>query len=69
MVWVHQAHTARNDAMPVVIDIIAKGDVEFVLHRNQVCHGIGAGAIHADLAIVVEGHEGEGGIDALIDDL
>jgi len=69
MVRLHQTHTAGHDAMPVVIHVVAKGNVEFVLHCNQVCHGIGAGTIHADLAVMVEGHEREGRVDALVDDL
>ncbi len=69
VVGVHQAQAARNNAMPVVINIVAKGDIEFVLHRDQICHSIRAGAIHADFAVVIESHERECRVDALVDDL
>ena len=55
--------------MPVDVSIIAPGNVEPVLERDQAGHRVRAGAIHADLAIVIERHEAKGRINLWIDDL
>ena len=58
MVGVHQPHAAGDDAVPVVVGVIAKGDVKLVFELDQAGHGVGRGAVHADLAIMIQGHEG-----------
>jgi hypothetical protein len=42
------------------VGVVAEGEVEPVLHRDQVRHRVGGRAVHPDLAVVVEGHEPEG---------
>ncbi len=66
VVGVQQAHRWRDDAVAVDVGVVAPGDVEAVLECDKACHGVGAGAVHADLAVVVQGHEPEGGVDARI---
>ena len=68
MVGVHQAQRFRDDPVAVGVGIVAKGEVEAVLELDQARHRIGAGAIHADLAVVVERHESEGRVDRRIGD-
>ena len=63
VVGVHQPGGGRDDAVAVDVGIVAPGDVETLLEADQARHRIGAGAIHADLAVVVQGHEGERRID------
>jgi hypothetical protein len=57
MVWIHQSCTARDDAVPVTIGIVAEGDIEAVFERDQLCHGIGRRTVHADLAVPIQRHE------------
>ncbi|MNF72248.1 hypothetical protein D3C84_542200 [compost metagenome] len=68
VVRVHQTRLG-DDAVTVVVRIVAKGDVELVFQGNQARHGEGAGAVHPDLAVFIQGHEGEGRIDAIVDHL
>ena len=58
MVRVHQAGSVDN-TVAVGVRVIAKGEVETAFDGQQVGHSRSAGAIHADLAVVVRGHEGE----------
>ena len=69
MVRVEQAERRRDDAVPVNVGIVAPGDVETILQLDQAGHRIGAGAVHADLAVVVQRHEGKRRIDPRIYDL
>src|SRR5207237_656685 len=43
-------------------------DVEAVLELHQAGHGVGAGTIHPDPAVVVERHEPEGRVDGRVGD-
>ena len=63
-----QAGTARDDAVPIVIGIARKRDIELVLQADQALHGVGRRRVHADAAIPIERHEAEGGIDGVVDD-
>ncbi len=54
--------------MAVGVGVVADGDGVLVLEFDECGHGVGAGAVHADFAIVIDGHEGEGGINFFIDD-
>ena len=65
MVGVHQAAVARDDAVAVVVGVVAKGDVEAVLELDQPGHGLGRGAVHADLAVAIDAHEAKRRVDAL----
>ena len=67
VVGVHQAYTGRNNAMAVKIDIIAEGDIELVFHRHQIRHSIRRRTVHADFAVIVQGHKREGMINAFVD--
>ncbi len=55
--------------MAVVVGVAGKRDVERSLHVEQAPHRIRRGRIHADLPVPVDGHEAEGRIDLLADDL
>ncbi len=65
VVRVHQAGLG-DDAVTVVVRVITKGDVELVFKGNQARHGERAGAVHPDLAIFIQGHEGEGRVDLVV---
>src|ERR1700704_4817270 len=52
--------------MPVAVRIVSPGDVETILELYQPLHRIWARTIHADLAIVVESHEGEPRVDVRV---
>ena len=56
-VGIHQAGVGGDDAVPVGICIVARGDVVLVLVADQACHRIWRGAIHPDLAVGIESHE------------
>ncbi len=60
MVGVQQPSVGSDDAVAVVVRIVAEGDVEIVLHLHEPRHGPGGRAVHADFSVPVEGHEGEG---------
>ena len=55
--------------MTVGVWVVAEGDVKVVLEPDQACHGIGGRAVHADLAVLVHGHESEGWVDGAVDHL
>ncbi len=69
MVRVHEPDAGRDDAMPVGVRVVAEGDIKPVFEADQARHGIGRRAIHADLAVLVDSHEGKGGIDPRVDHL
>ena len=52
--------------MAVGVGIVAKGDVESVLEHDQPSHGERTRTVHADFAVVIEGHESEGRIHAVV---
>ena len=54
--------------MPIGIRIVTEGDAEPILQVHKPGHGVRARAIHANLAVVIDGHEREARIDDLIDD-
>src|SRR5258706_265348 len=64
----HQADARRDDAVAVVVGVAAEGDVIAVLERDQALHREARRRVHADLAVPVDGHEPEGGVDLLADD-
>ena len=66
MIGIQQARAARHHAVPVVIGIAGERHVEAVLQRDQAGHGVGRGAVHADLAVPIDGHEAEGGIERIV---
>src|SRR5262249_19582840 len=44
------------------VRVVPEGDGEAVLEPDQPGHGVGAGAVHADLAVVIDAHEAEGAV-------
>ena len=59
---------AGDDSVPVGIGVVAEGDVELVFELDETGHRKGARAVHADLAVVVQRHEPERGIDRRVGD-
>ena len=55
--------------MAVRVHVIGKGNIEAVFQCHQRGHGVGAGAIHAYLAVVVQGHKGKGRVHVGVDDI
>ena len=49
--------------MAVGVAVVGEGDPESIFQLDEPCHGIGARRVHADLAVVIDGHEREGRID------
>ena len=68
MIGVHQPGRRRDDAVPVRVRIVGEGDPIPVLQADEPRHRIGARAVHADLAVVIDGHEREGRIDHRVHD-
>ena len=68
MVGVHQPCTRRDNAVPIGVWVIGEGDPVAVLETHEPGHCIRTGAIHANRAVVVDGHEGESRIHLRIDD-
>ena len=69
VVRVQQARAARDDPVAIGVGVVGERDVEAVLERDQPRHRVGRGAVHADLAVVVERHERERRVDSVVDDL
>ena len=69
MIRRQQSGAARDDAVTVVIGITGEGDVEAVLEPDQAMHGVRGGGVHADLAVPVDAHEPESGVDTVVHDL
>ena len=55
--------------MTVGVGVIAGGDVVLVTVGDEAGHGVGGGAVHADLAVGVQRHEAPRGVDRGVDDL
>ena len=68
VVGVHQPRGARHDAVPVRVGVVGEGDAEPILQPDEPRHGIRAGGVHADLAVVIDRHEREGRIDHRVHD-
>src|SRR5699024_6578407 len=68
VVRVHQPRIGGDDAVPVGVGVIARGDVIVVAGGDEAGPRIGGGAVHADVLSPVERHERPGGIDIGVDD-
>src|SRR5689334_1791911 len=55
--------------MPVVVCIVAEGDIEAIFQGDEIRHRIGRRTVHANLPVPIERHEPEGRIDGGIYDL
>ena len=68
VVGVEQAGGAGDDAVAVVVGVGGEGYVVLVFVGDHGGHGVGAGAVHADAAVPVAGHEAEGGVYVVVED-
>lgn len=68
VVGVEESGGAGDDAVAVVIGVVAEGDVEFILKADEACHGVWGRAVHADLAVLVDTHEAESLVGMVVDD-
>ena len=66
MIRIHQTRGRGDDAVAVRVRIIAEGDFIFVFQPNELGHRVRARTIHADLAVVIDGHERKPRIDQRI---
>ena len=48
--------------MSIRIGVVSRRNLVLVPRRHQRCHRIGRGAVHPDLAVVIQGHEPPGGV-------
>ena len=69
VVGVHQPRARRDDAVAIGVGVVPERDGETIAQREQAGHRVGAGAVHPDLAVVVERHEREPRVDGLVDHL
>src|SRR5512135_1327752 len=60
---------AAYNSVSVGIRVAGKGYVETLLEADHACHRIHRRRVHADLAVPIDGHEAEGGIDGVVHDL
>jgi hypothetical protein len=68
MVGVQQPRSRGDDAVPIGVRVIGEGNPVVVLEADEPGHCVRAGAVHADGAVVIDGHERKGRIDLRIDD-
>ena len=68
VIGIHQPRGRRDDAVPVRVRIVGEGDAILILEADEAGHRVGAGAVHADLAVVIDRHEREGRIDLRVHD-
>ena len=69
VVGVQQPGARRDDPVAVGVRVAGDGDVEAVAQLDQPAHHVRRGAVHADLAVVVERDEAERRVDLVVDDL
>ena len=69
MVGIEQSLAVADDAVAIGIGVARKGNVEPILEADHPRHGVRRRRVHADLAVPVDGHEAEGRVDRVIDDL
>ncbi len=67
VVGIQQSQRARHDAMAVCVGVVGEGDIESVLQLHQPGHRVWARAVHANLAVVIEGHETEARVHHRVD--
>ncbi len=69
VVGVEESGGAGDDAVAVVVGVGGEGYVVFFFVRNHGGHCVGAGAVHADAAVPVAGHEAEGLVGVGVENL
>src|SRR6185295_6310324 len=68
MVRVHEARGRGYDAVAVGVAVVSEGHLIRVLEAHESGHRIRARAVRADLAVVIDGHEGEGRVERAVHD-
>src|ERR1019366_2598532 len=63
MVGIEQPSARNYDPVPIRIGVVAERHLVLAAQIDELGHGVGAGAIHADFPVVVDGHKSELGID------
>src|SRR5262249_29114421 len=63
-----QARRGGDDAVPVGVRIVGKGDAILMPEAHEPRHRVRTRRIHADLAVVVDRHEREGRVDGRVRD-
>ena len=54
VIRVHEARGRRHDAVAIGVGVVAERDREAIAQRQQAGHRVRAGAVHPDLAVVIE---------------
>ena len=57
VIRIHQSGSGRDDAVPVRIRVVGEGHLVPIFEADEPRHRVRAGAVHANLAVVVHGHE------------
>ncbi len=68
VVGVHQSRGRGDDPMPVGIRVVSKSHAVLILETNKPGHRVRAGTVHANLAVVINRHEGECCVELLVND-
>ena len=68
MVRVHEPRARRHNSVTIRVRVVRERDIKLIAHRDETAHRPGARAVHADLAVVVDRHEGESRIDLVVHD-
>ena len=67
MVRIHQPGRG-DDAVSVGVRVVPKGDLELAFESDETRHGKGAGTVHSDLAVMIQGHETELRVETRVHD-
>ena len=67
VIGVHEPRARSHDPVPVRVGVVADRHLEPVLEPDEARHRVGGRAVHADLPVPVEGHEGERAVHPLVD--
>ena len=68
VIGVEQPLAGRHDAVAIGIGVVAEREVVLVFQGHERRHRVRRRAVHPDLAVVIERHESEGGIDLPVHD-
>ena len=68
VVRIHQARRGRDDSVPVRVRIVGERHLILIFQPHQSGHRVRTGTVHADLPVVIDGHEGKCRVNHRIDD-
>src|ERR1039458_8700747 len=57
VIGIHQSRGGRNDAVPVRVRVVGKGYLVTIFEAGEPRHRVRTGAVHANLAVMIHGHE------------